>query len=95
LIRGNNQATTPPIRPWDPPDLNYNYLGDATTRPQSNGRWAVLDGPEAPTYTPTVIGTSTTEGQQIIYNSSKLKDAYNPLRADMKYRVVSFKYDTD
>jgi len=57
------------------------------------GSWAVTDGPDDPTYSPTTLGGDAGgKWANPQHSSSTLEEANNPLRAWMKYRVLSFNY---
>jgi len=80
-----------PPQPWDMPMLP----GSDTTAISAGAKWAVIDGPDSPTYTPKA-GTGTWAQIQDQTNAATpIESADNPLRALMKYRVVNFNYLND
>ena len=69
--------------------------GSDTTAISAGAKWAVIDGPDSPTYTPKA-GTGTWAQIQDQTNAATpIESADNPLRALMKYRVVNFNYLND
>jgi hypothetical protein len=78
---------------------NYDQLSagqsqPGTFPPYSGGRWETIDGADAPTY-PVNTSSGTWNAAGISYVNSAMENATNPLRARMKYRVVSFRYLTE
>ena len=57
--------------------------------------WERIDGPDTLTYPVTAASGPWNQKAAASYVSSSLDNANNPLRAQMKYRVIYFKYLTD
>jgi hypothetical protein len=79
---------------------NYNQLSGSRSQPgqpppyTGGGAWEKLDGPDAPTY-PITPHTDSWVNSAPNYSNSTIDLANNPARAQMKYRVIYFKYLTE
>lgn len=82
-------------RPWTPLRIasKISFYDRWDEDPAAGGQWAALDGPDAPSYSPT--STSGKTWGAIPYQNTTMDEANNPLSAVMKYRVISLKYLTD
>jgi hypothetical protein len=81
------------------PGGNYNQLSGSRSQPgqpppYGGGVWEKLDGPDAPTY-PIAPNTDPWITSAPNYSNSTIELANNPARAEMKYRVIYFKYLTE
>lgn len=81
---------------------SYNQLSATRTLPgqpppYAGGAWEKLDGPDTfpSAFTYPVNAASGTWNQNTPYGNTSIDTAVNPLRAQMKYRIIYFKYLTD
>lgn len=78
-------------------DSNGHYDRTSTSNgpgyppPYAGGTWETLDGPDAPTYPLTSATNPPPWTTGIVYNSSPIDNAYNPVTPLMKYRIIYLK----
>jgi hypothetical protein len=63
--------------------------------PATAPTWERIDGPDPLSYPVTATSGTWNQNASASYVTSTLENANNPLRAQMKYRVIYFKYLTD
>lgn len=79
----------------------YDQLSTAQSQPGSlppynpAPTWERIDGPDLLTYPVTATSGTWNQNAPSSYVTSTLENANNPLRAQMKYRVIYFRYLTD